>query len=98
MMALRVMPALLYGEGHPYGNSMTGTGTIESVAKLTRADLVKFHDTWLRPNNSTMIVVGDTTLQQITPKLEKLFAGWKSGEVPKKNVTTWRWRRSRRFI
>src|ERR1039458_1550448 len=88
LMAMRVVPALLYGANHPYGNPLTGTGTIESVTKLTRADLVKFHDTWLRPNNSTMIVVGDTTLKQITPKLEKLFAGWKSAEVPHKNVTT----------
>jgi zinc protease len=58
------------------------------VAKLTREDLVKFHDTWLRPNNSTLVVVGDTTLKEVTPKLEKLFAGWKSGSVPAKNVKT----------
>jgi zinc protease len=87
-MALRVLPALLYGAGHPYGNPLTGSGTKESVAKLTRADLVKFHDSWLRPNNSTLIVVGDTTLAEVTPKLEKLFAGWKSGTVPAKNVKT----------
>jgi len=88
LIAMRVVPALLYGANHAYGNPLTGTGTIESVTKLTRADLVKFHDTWLRPNNSTMIVVGDTTLKQITPKLEKLFARWKNAEVPHKNVTT----------
>ena len=88
LIAMRVVPALLYGANHAYGNPLTGTGTIESVTKLTRADLVKFHDTWLRPNNSTMIVVGDTTLKQITPKLEKFFARWKSAEVPHKNVTT----------
>ncbi len=87
-LALRVLPALLYGPGHPYGNPLTGSGTKESVAKLTREDLVKFHDTWLRPNNSTLIVVGDTTLKEVTPKLEKLFAGWKSGSVPAKNVKT----------
>lgn len=86
-IAQRVLPALLYGSNHPYGNPLTGSGTTESVSKLTRADLVKFHDTWLRPNNATLIVVGDTTLHDITPKLEKLFAGWKSGGVPKKNVT-----------
>jgi len=56
-LGLRVLPALLYGPGHPYGNPLTGSGTKESVAKLTREDLVKFHDTWLRPNNSTLIVV-----------------------------------------
>jgi len=87
-VAMRVLPALLYGPNHPYGNPLTGTGTIESVSKLTRADLVKFHDTWLCPNNSTLIIVGDTDLKQVTPKLEKLFAGWKSGEIPKKNVTS----------
>ena len=85
-LALRVLPALLYGAGHPYGNPLTGSGTKESVAKLTREDLVKFHDTWLRPNNATLIVVGDTTLKEVTPKMEKLLAGWKSGNVPVKDV------------
>ena len=87
-LALRVLPALLYGAGHPYGNPLTGSGTKESVAKLTRGDLVKFHDTWLHPNNSTLIVAGDTTLAEVTPKLEKLFAGWKSGSAPAENVKT----------
>jgi zinc protease len=85
---IRVLPELLYGAGHPYGNPLTGTGTKESVAKLTREDLVKFHDTWIAPSNSTLIVVGDTTLAEITPKLEKLFGGWKSGSVPAKNIKT----------
>jgi zinc protease len=87
-LALRILPGLLYGQGHPYGNPLTGSGTKESVAKLTREDLVKFHDTWLHPNNSTLIVVGDTTLAEVTPKLEKLFAGWKAADVPSKDVKT----------
>jgi zinc protease len=86
-IAQRVLPGLLYGVHHPYGNPLTGSGTSESVSKLTRADLVKFHEAWIRPNNSTLIIVGDTTLKEVTPKLEKLFAGWKGGEVPRKNVT-----------
>ena len=87
-LGLRVLPGLLYGAGHPYGNPLTGSGTKESVAKLTRENLVKFHETWLHPNNSTLIVVGDTTLADVTPKLEKLFAGWKSGNAPAKDVKT----------
>ena len=87
-LAVRVLPGLLYGAGHPYGNPLTGSGTKESVAKLTRDDLVKFHDTWIGPNNSTLIVVGDTTLKEVTPKLDKLFAGWKSRSAPSKNVMT----------
>jgi zinc protease len=86
-MGLRVLPALLYGKGHSYGNSLTGSGTEESVAKLTREDLVKFHQTWFRPNNGTLVVVGDTTLAEITPKLERLFAGWQKHDVPAKNIS-----------
>jgi zinc protease len=86
-MALRVVPQLLYGKGHPYSLPFTGSGTEASVSKLTREDLSKWHDTWFKPNNATLLIVGDTTLAAIKPKLEKLFAGWKSGEVPKKNVT-----------
>jgi zinc protease len=87
-MGMRILPGLLYGAGHPYGNPVSGSGTQESVAKLTRADLVKFHDTWLRPNNSTLIVAGDTTLAELTPKLEKSFTGWKSASVPTKDLKT----------
>ena len=46
----------------------------------------KFHDAWFKPNNATLIVVGDITLRELKPRLEKLFAGWKPGEVPKKNI------------
>jgi zinc protease len=87
-MGMRVIPQLLYGKGHPYGVPFTGTGNEASVSKLTREDLVKWHNTWFKPNNATLLVVGDTTLAEVTPKLEKIFAGWKAGEVPKKNVAS----------
>ena len=87
-MALRVFPGLLYGAGHAYGNPLTGSGTTDSVTKMKREELVKFHQTWYHPNNATLVVVGDTTLGEIKPKLEKLFASWKTGQIPKKNVGT----------
>jgi zinc protease len=86
LMALRVFPRFLYGAGHAYGNPLTGSGTAASVEKITRDDLVKFHDVWFRPNNATLVVAGDTTLAEMTPKLEKVFAGWKQGEEPVKNT------------
>ena len=85
-MGLRVLPGLIFGKGHAYGNGLTGSGTEASVQKITRDDLVKFHQTWFKPNNATLIITGDTTLAEITPKLEKIFASWKPGEVPKKNI------------
>jgi len=85
-MALRVVPSLLYGKGHPYAVPFTGTGTEASVTKMTREDLAKFHETWFKPNNATLLVVGDTTLGEIKPKLEKLLASWKPGTVPQRSV------------
>lgn len=85
-MGLRVFPALLYGPGHAYGNPLTGSGTIASVEKMTREDLAKFHQAWFKPNHATLVIAGDTTLSEITPKLEKLFSGWKPGQTPVKNV------------
>ncbi len=85
-MALRVFPGLLYGTGHAYGNPLTGSGTAATISKLTREDLAKFQQTWFRPNNATLIVVGDTTLGEVKPKLEKLFAAWKPGKTPEKNI------------
>lgn len=85
-MALRVFPRLLYGEGHAYGLPLTGSGTEESVAAISKADLEKFHSTWFRPGNAKLVIVGDTTLDKITPHLERLFEGWESGTVPSKNL------------
>ena len=66
-MALRALPRLLYGEEHPYGQPLTGSGTEESINAIGRADLVQFHDTWFKPNNATLVVVGDVTPGDTNP-------------------------------
>jgi zinc protease len=87
LMGFRVLPVLLYGKGHAYGNPLTGSGTEQSLSRLTREDLAKFHQTWFRPNNATLIVAGDTNLAELTPKLEKLFGSWQKREVPTKDIS-----------
>ncbi|MGZ8398654.1 MAG: M16 family metallopeptidase [Gemmatimonadales bacterium] len=87
-LALRVFPGLLYGAGHAYANPWTGSGTEESTARIKREDLVRFHQTWFKPNHATLVVVGATTLAEIKPRLERLFASWKPGDVPAKNIAT----------
>ncbi len=86
-MALRVFPRLLYGPGHAYGNPFQGSGYVDSVKQITRQDILKFHSTWFKPNTATLVVVGDTTMAEIKPKLEALFAGWKQGTVPVKKLS-----------
>ena len=85
-MALRLFPRLLYGDNHAYSLPLTGSGTEESVARITRDSLINYHQTWFRPNNATMIVVGDTTMGEIKPKLERLFRNWEAHDVPTKNI------------
>ncbi|MGH8060956.1 MAG: M16 family metallopeptidase [Pseudoxanthomonas sp.] len=76
--AMRIMPPLLYGLGHPYAIPFTGSGTEASITSLTRDDLVAFHDRWLQPDKARIVVVGDTTLKQIVPLLEKRLGDWKT--------------------
>ncbi|MGY0505903.1 M16 family metallopeptidase [Luteimonas sp. e5] len=80
-VAMRVLPPLLYGEGHPYAIPFTGSGTEEAINALTRDDLLAFQREWLRPENATLIVVGDTTMDEIVPLLNKHLGDWK-GEGP----------------
>jgi zinc protease len=83
---MRVLGPLLFGKDHAYARPLTGTGTEAAVKRITRDDLAKFHSAWFRPNNATLIVVGDTTVAEIKPLLEKSFGGWAKGDVPAKNI------------
>lgn len=86
-MALRVMNKYLYGDDHPYSSPYTGTGYEETVEKMNRDDIIKFYDTWIRPNNSTLIVTGDISMSELKPKLEKALGKWKKGNVPQVTFT-----------
>src|SRR5690606_9758005 len=72
----RVLPGLVFGAGHPYAAPRTGSGTEAAIAGLTRDDLVAWHGRALRPQDATVVVVGDTTLEDILPLLERNFGDW----------------------
>ncbi|UYB52629.1 insulinase family protein [Xanthomonas sp. AM6] len=82
-VAMRVLPPLLYGEGHPYAIPFSGSGTEPAIAALQREDLVGFQRDWIRPEQATLVVVGDTTLAEIVPLLDAQFGDWKGeGAAP----------------
>jgi zinc protease len=83
-MGNRLFPRLVFGKGHPYGVPFSGNGYEDVVKALTREQLIAFHGTWLRPNNSTLVVAGDVTLAELTPMLEQRFGKWAQGAAPKK--------------
>src|SRR5215203_4532349 len=69
----------IYGTSHP---ASLVAPPAESLKKLTSKDLVDFHSAYYRPNNAMLAIVGDVTLKDIMPKLEKAFGEWQKGDVP----------------
>lgn len=54
----------------------------ESIKKLTPKDLAAFHSAYYRPNNAILAIVGDLTLKELMPKIEKAFGDWQKRDVP----------------
>jgi zinc protease len=82
-LALRVLPPLVYGTAHPYGVPFTGSGDEAGVKAVSRDDLISFQHRWLRPDNGTIFVVGDTSLAEVRPLLEARFGTWAAPAEPK---------------
>ncbi len=68
----------IYGD-HPAGMVAPPT---DSIKKIASADLAAFHDKYYRPNNAMLAIVGDVTLKEIMPKLQRAFGAWQKGDVP----------------
>ena len=82
-IAARAMPGLLYGTDHPYGKPFTGSGDPAVVSALTRDELIRFHQTWIRPDNATIYAISDLPLDQLVPQLESRFGNWREPSVPR---------------
>lgn len=72
--------SLLFGAEHPYGRSLIGTEA--STRQITRADVRRFYDTYFRPNNATLIVVGDVTADDVERRAQAIFGGWARRPIP----------------
>jgi len=55
--------------------------TAESVNKVTREDLSKFHEDYYAPNNAILGIAGDVEFDSIVPLIKKYFGGWKNHSV-----------------
>lgn len=69
---------LNYGSDHPYGEVKTES-TVENISST---DLKKYYETYFRPNISYLVVVGDITLEETKPMIEKYFGDWEASDVP----------------
>jgi zinc protease len=63
---------------HPYGRPARGTA--ESIAKVTRDDLLYYHRRFYLANNSVLIVAGDTKMEQVTRLARAKLGGLRKGD------------------
>lgn len=75
-MAALAFARVLYGPSHRFGTATLGTA--QTLRAFTAADLRAFYENTYRPDNATLLVVGDVTAASIVPLLEQQFGGWKA--------------------
>lgn len=77
-MLNKVSAVTNFGKQHPYGE----VATKESVQKISLDRVRKYYSTYFRPNIAYMAIVGDVTMAEMQPLIEKYFGGWKKAPVP----------------
>ena len=78
-IANSVFDRLVYGF-HPYG--MPASGTPQTIASLTRDDLIAFHSRFFVPNNAILAIVGDVTAEEAFAAAKKVFGDWAKRDLP----------------
>jgi predicted Zn-dependent peptidase len=77
-IANRVENALAYGKKHPYGEFATPN----SVKKVNLNDVKTFYNTYFKPNNAYLVIVGDVNLKEVKKLVKHNFAKWEKGMLP----------------
>jgi zinc protease len=75
-IAASAFSRILYGPNHRYGTPMVGTA--EVIKTFTPGELKTFYASAYRPDNATLIAVGDVTPDTLIPMLESSFGSWKA--------------------
>jgi len=69
-----------YGDGHPFGHPSDGYEA--SVKAIDLAGVRAFHETHVRPEGSVLLIATSVPAPELSPRLEKAFAGWKRRSAP----------------
>ncbi len=80
-IASNVASKINYGKNHPYGE----TQSEKSVNTITLDNCKKYYDTYFRPNNAYLVIVGDIKPEEAKQQAMQYFSAWKKGNVPTQN-------------
>ena len=87
-IAYRNIGKLLYGDTHPYGKPLTGSGLSDTISSITRTNIIDLHARALSPDNLTFAVAGDIDLETLVDLLENKFGGWRGNSTSKLKAFT----------
>ena len=73
-LATFVTSRVVFGES-PYGHNLDGTP--ESIKRITRADVTRFHTRYYRPENAVLVMAGEVKAADAFALAQKLFGTWK---------------------
>jgi zinc protease len=73
-VAMDGLMGLVYPDGHPYGRPTRGT--VDSVERITRDDLVGFYRAQIGASGLRLVIVGDVEPEAACEDAERAFADW----------------------
>jgi zinc protease len=76
-IASNLRSAVNFGKTHPYGEVQTD----ETIKNITIDDCKNFYNTYFKPNNAYLVIVGDITPAEAKVQAEKYFGKWEKGNL-----------------
>ena len=71
-IARRVENVIAYGDGHPSSEFTTEA----SVSNINIDNIEEFYNTYFKPNNAYLVIIGDVDLEKTVSLSERLFSEW----------------------
>lgn len=81
-IASREFVKLLYGPSHPTARE----SSMESVRRISRDDVIAFHQHSIHPNGMVLGVSGDFNTDDMVGMLRDVFGDWEAGTVPEVTI------------
>ena len=83
-MARNVAQVAIYGQDHPYGETMTP----ETLENITVNALRNYYNNYFKPNAAYLVIVGDIDAREARRLANRYFGKWKKGNVPRMTYPT----------
>ena len=78
-LAERAFKKEVYGQ-YPYGRLVSGS--VETLSRIERQNLVKFHGDFFRPNNAILTVAGDIGEEELIGLIKRFMDTWQRKDMP----------------